>query len=838
MVSSKPVPAPAKKKAPTTVQDWKNEYERVKAKGMEYKNECIALGEEKIQLTSEIERRISENEALGREIVVFKELEDNLKRKLSESSDEKERLLEKISQSEKTIQQLQDDLETARKEALGFNSEKYASQLHIQKLESQLESFNQVREELASKKLENETLKTDNKELSDSIGSLEKQLRDASRQVDFLQDELKVKLKELDSSRADLLKFEENQRRLQMKIDALSAAKAEVIKEKNTVETQKEELEKELCRVNAELRKSQQAFSSLELENTTLMQSKNNIQNEKSALELALEQSEREKSSLSGDLRRSNQRGQELDVEKSEALSKIEKLQTRLDQLETERECLGQEKGQVESRLESLQAELSRSEAVVHSKTNEIAVLVSENTFIKNQNETLESEKKSLMATCASLTERIQNLEQDMASLRGALDQERTEKVSISSKFETVQYGKTDVERKLSNLDADYSYAKQKIQELEEQLRKAREKVFDHDKERRKLHNTIMDLRGNIRVFCRVRPGNSSSGKDNAVEIKDEENLSLINRGFKTFKGLETKVLPFKYDRIYSPTSTQEEVFSDVDLMVQSALDGYRVCIFAYGQTGSGKSFTMEGPPEAANSEDFFESNPNRGVIPRSVEKIFDAIPALANSGWTYSCHVSFMEVYMEKVYDLLTSRQEVILANNGEQMVTQNLTVREVYDKHDVDCLLLEAKRRRSTSATNRNEHSSRSHFLFQMNICGTHTNGEKSMGMLTLVDLAGSENAKAAKDADQKEEGTQIRQSLLALQRVLKNLKQGSNAAFRESKLTLLLKDSLTGSAKVLMFLNISPEEECLDETKNSLSFGSEVNSIQVGVAKKMKA
>eukprot|EP00475_Leptophrys_vorax_P043776 TRINITY_DN8525_c0_g1_i1.p1 TRINITY_DN8525_c0_g1~~TRINITY_DN8525_c0_g1_i1.p1 ORF type:complete len:633 (-),score=185.02 TRINITY_DN8525_c0_g1_i1:22-1752(-) len=554
---------------------------------------------------------------------------------------------------------------------------------------------------------------------------------------------------------------------------------------------------------------------------------------EKTETQSSLEKAEIDLRGKTVELRRTMGRIDELQAELDESKRLIEKQRSRIQMLEQDLSNSQKELTDVKQLHCSSSIELEKAARENISKAKCIEETQQEFEVIKSHKKRLETQNSLLDQNCATLKEKLEIAENQIAKLSNELSAERAERLSLSSEYNSIQFGKSDIERKHSQLQEHFQFSKRKITQLEQELEESKRKMFDLEIERRMLHNTIMDLKGNIRVFCRVRPPKIESSL--AVEIKDEENLTLVNRNYKTFKGFETRISQFKYDRIYDQESSQEDIFTDVDLMVQSALDGYRVCIFAYGQTGSGKSFTMEGPPEVADNIEFYQSDSKRGIIPRAVEKIFSTMPKFQTSGWSYTCDVCFMEVYMEKVYDLLSSRSEVVLQFDGEQMTARNLIQRQVFQKEDVDSLLVEAKRRRSTSSTNRNEHSSRSHFLFQMNVTGININGKKSFGQINLVDLAGSENVSAAKDSEQKEEGTQIRQSLLALQRVLKNLKQGSKASFRESKLTLLLKDSLTGSSKVLMFLNISPEEDCLEETKNSLSFGAEVNAIQLGQARK---
>merc|ERR1712187_993088 len=108
----------------------------------------------------------------------------------------------------------------------------------------------------------------------------------------------------------------------------------------------------------------------------------------------------------------------------------------------------------------------------------------------------------------------------------------------------------------------------------------------------------------------------------------------------------------FEFDKVFGTDALQEAVFEEVSQLVQSALDGYKVCIFAYGQTGSGKTFTMEGPSFNRNDE-------NRGMIPRSVEKIFEHQERLKEKGWQYQCRATYLEIYNEKIRDLLVKKSE-----------------------------------------------------------------------------------------------------------------------------------------------------------------------------------
>lgn len=155
---------------------------------------------------------------------------------------------------------------------------------------------------------------------------------------------------------------------------------------------------------------------------------------------------------------------------------------------------------------------------------------------------------------------------------------------------------------------------------------------------RRRLHNTLQELRGNLRVLARVRPilaNDSTISRSPAVWCEGEDTVCVKYK---------EKVQRFTFDGAFHPESTQNDVFDEVSNFVQSALDGYNVCLFTYGQTGSGKTFTMQGVGE----------DEERGIVPRSIEKIMADVNRLREVGWEYEVGVSFVEIYREMLRDLL----------------------------------------------------------------------------------------------------------------------------------------------------------------------------------------
>ncbi|ORX64689.1 kinesin-domain-containing protein, partial [Anaeromyces robustus] len=381
--------------------------------------------------------------------------------------------------------------------------------------------------------------------------------------------------------------------------------------------------------------------------------------------------------------------------------------------------------------------------------------------------------------------------------------------------------------KRIATLENDYFEAKKSIQSLEEQ--------------RRFLHNEIQELKGNIRVFCRVRPvlqseKEKSNGEDLTQHIvypKDnDKGITLVQQTESAMGSASSKSYPFNFDKVFDGTSTQEKIFKEIAQLVQSALDGYNVCIFAYGQTGSGKTYTMEGG----------EDKITMGMIPRAVQQIFIASEDFKKKGWIYDIDCQFLEIYNETIRDLLendeTQKHEIKHLSHGRTIVTDAKIVK-VKTSDEVYKLLQIASKNRSVGATLCNERSSRSHSIFTLHLLGhNELTDEKYESSLNLIDLAGSERlAVSGATGDRLKETRAINKSLSCLSDVIAAL--GNNEPhipYRNSKLTYLLQNSLGGNSKTLMFVNISPLFANLQETLCSLRFATKVNSCQIGTAKKI--
>ncbi|CAL5219289.1 g1094 [Coccomyxa viridis] len=339
-------------------------------------------------------------------------------------------------------------------------------------------------------------------------------------------------------------------------------------------------------------------------------------------------------------------------------------------------------------------------------------------------------------------------------------------------------------------------------------------------RERRELHNQLVELRGNIRVFCRIKPHPRSA-------------VSTSADGLSVRLHAEGKDQAFTFDRVFGPQADQAAVFQEVSELVQSALDGYKVCLFSYGQTGAGKTHTMQGSKGADG----------QGIIPRAILKILDEVERLKEQGWQYQLEASFVEVYNETLKDLLaegkgrdagkiTDQNTIKHGIAGGHTQVVGATVMPVTSSDVAAALVRKAAIARACEATAMNASSSRSHSVFMLAITGRHeASGTALKGALNLVDLAGSERlARSQAEGQRAKEACSINKSLSSLGDVFQALSSKSaHIPYRNSKLTHLLQPCLGGSGKTLMFVNINPEEESLQETVCSLRFAAKVNACE---------
>ncbi|QDZ22445.1 kinesin [Chloropicon primus] len=377
--------------------------------------------------------------------------------------------------------------------------------------------------------------------------------------------------------------------------------------------------------------------------------------------------------------------------------------------------------------------------------------------------------------------------------------------------------------------------------------------------EREKQHHSIneddaakMKEGNNIQVVVRCRPLNQrerEGGSDVCVEC--EGNKVLVRGGAG---GSEASAKEFAFDKVFwsldegHPSyATQQDVFEGFGAtLVDSALDGYNACIFAYGQTGSGKSYSMVGSDADAE---------HKGLLPRLLHRLFERSGGDQEAAGGRTVDVSMIEIYNERVYDLLDPG--VLRSTNGRHhsqslkvrihpktgAYVENLSLLGAASITEALRLIELGSKARTIHATNMNATSSRAHTVFTINLSQKKVKGNEEVEIVSkvnLVDLAGSERtSKTGASGERLREGASINKSLSALGKcisALADMASGGGTAkrdrlyvpYRESTLTLILRESLGGNSRTGMLATISPSRKNLEETLSTLRFASRTKKI----------
>ncbi|XP_050371326.1 kinesin-like protein KIN-14B [Argentina anserina] len=324
--------------------------------------------------------------------------------------------------------------------------------------------------------------------------------------------------------------------------------------------------------------------------------------------------------------------------------------------------------------------------------------------------------------------------------------------------------------------------------------------------EKRRLFNDLLTAKGNIRVYCRTRPLFEDEGPS-VVEYPDDCNIRVTTGD----AALANPKKEFELDRVCGPHVGQAELFRDVQPLVQSALDGYNVSIYAYGQTNSGKTHTMEG------------SSHDRGLYARSFEELFDLANSDSTSTSRFKFSVTVFELYNEQIRDLLSDPGDALpKIRMGSPDFFVELVQEKVDNPLDFSKVLKAAFQRRGNDPLKFNV----SHLIITIHIYYNNMiTGENTYSKLSLVDLAGSEGLIAEDDSSERvTDLLHVMKSLSALGDVLSSLtSKKDDIPYENSMLTKVLADSLGGSSKSLMIVNVCPNALNLSETLSSLTFAS---------------
>ncbi|KAK3211173.1 hypothetical protein Dsin_015879 [Dipteronia sinensis] len=324
--------------------------------------------------------------------------------------------------------------------------------------------------------------------------------------------------------------------------------------------------------------------------------------------------------------------------------------------------------------------------------------------------------------------------------------------------------------------------------------------------EKKRLFNDLLTAKGNIKVFCRIRPLFEEEGHS-IVDFPDDCTIR-VNTGDDSISNPKKD---FELDRVYGPHVGQAELFSDVQPLVQSALDGYNVSILAYGQTNSGKTHTMEG------------SSHDRGLYARCFEEVFDLSNSDSTSTSRFNFSITVFDLYNEQIRDLLSeSGGSLKKIHLGSSESVIELVQEKVDNPLEFSKVLKSAFQKRG----NDDSKFSVSHLIIMMHIYYTNlVTGENLYSKLSLVDLAGSESSIAEdENGERVTDLLHVMKSFSALGDVLSSLTSRKDIVpYENSMLTKVLADSLGGSSKTLMIVNVCPNAANLSETLSSLNFSA---------------
>ncbi|KAL5772677.1 hypothetical protein ACOSQ2_012601 [Xanthoceras sorbifolium] len=661
----------------------------------------------------------------------------------------------------------------------------------------------------------------DKEKLRSALESAEKKCSDTEMEMKNREGELNATIsdlrKENDSLREKVAKEEFEKLETTENLRRETEAKVAAEKLQASLAEQLEKAQQEIAVANKKADSLDDMYKRLQEYNQSLQHYNGKLQTDLETVNESLKRVEKEKLTIVENL--STLRGHYNSMQDQLTLSRASQ-----DEAVRQKDSLINEVRCLRGELQQVRDDRDRQVALVQTLTAEIVKYQETTGKSLTELDLLTTKSKSLEETCSSQREQIRILELQLAAANEKL------KMSDLSSLET---------------RTEFEAHKKIVRELQDRLADAEHQLIEGEKLRKKLHNTILELKGNIRVFCRVRPllPDDGAGQEAPV-ISYPTSVESLGRSIDLLQSGQK--YPFTFDKVFSHDASQQDVFVEISQLVQSALDGYKVCIFAYGQTGSGKTYTMMGRPEAPEQ---------KGLIPRSLEQIFQTSQALSAQGWKYKMQASMLEIYNETIRDLLSVNQssgsDSIRTENGVpgkqytikhdangNTYVSDLTIVDVCSIKEISLLLRQAAQSRSVGKTQMNEQSSRSHFVFTLRISGVNEGTEQQVqGVLNLIDLAGSERlSKSGATGERLKETQAINKSLSSLSDVIFALaKKEDHVPFRNSKLTYLLQPCLGGDSKTLMVVNIAPNPSSVGESLCSLRFAARVNACEIGVPRR---
>ncbi|XP_020211521.1 kinesin-like protein KIN-14P isoform X2 [Cajanus cajan] len=811
---------------------------------------------------SPLEAKGEEEKKIGDKEVIryIKELEDK-KMEISTLKQELEIMKKTKVQCSSLEAKGEEETITSDKEVVRYVKELKDKKMEISTLKEELETMKKAYEVqcLQSKAKAGGETKIDDKEVIKYV----KELEDQKREISTLQQELETMKKayEVQCSKLETKAEEEKKagdkeviryiKELEDKNMEISTLKQELESMRKTYEVQCSQLEAKVEEEKKADKKNVIGYvKELEDKKMEISTVKQDLETMKKTYEVQYSQlkAKAEEEKLAYDKKVIGYVN-ELDDQKREN-------STLKQELETMKKTYEVQYSQLEAKVEE---ERSANDQKITNYVNELEDKKIEISTLKQE---LETEKKTYEVQCSQLETKVEDakgeLKQKSQEYEHLLEKLRNKVIENEAIFESKYHKWTMKENQirksmnfqfsyLQNLKLSWESIKQDVMKKQniyseecnrlgvnlKPLVDAAENYQIVLAENRKLFNEIQELKGNIRVYCRLRPFlPGQKEKQSIVEHIGENDLVVANPAKTGKDALKT----FKFNKVFGPTSTQGEVYSDVQAFIRSVLDGFNVCIFAYGQTGSGKTYTMSGPNNATPE--------SVGVNYRALNDLF-SISTSRKSSIVYDIGVQIIEIYNEQVRDLLStdaSAKKLGILNHSQPngLAVPDATMLPVKSTSDVIKLMDIGLKNRAKGSTAMNERSSRSHSVVSIHVRGVDQKSGSSLhGNLHLVDLAGSERVDRSEvTGDRLKEAQHINKSLSALGDVIFALSQkSSHVPYRNSKLTQLLQSSLGGQAKTLMLVQINSDIKSFSESLSTLKFAERVSGVELGAAKSTK-
>ena len=827
-----------------------------------------------------IDNKQAEIDMIEQQLAVIRADSELLISKLDEKESEVELHKATITSLEHDYQSLVAELSDTQTDKLDVNKQLESTQLQLQHTNDELHRSTNSHNELQA---QYNTLHTEFSKLKSSHTQLQLQLSDVQNELTQLTDkynstlasnrQYELDIKQLNQSiehmksvhQSELTRYNEklesNQQNIQLKVQYEIQSKLDQI----------DSLQRERDLIKHSYDEMKSSVDSIKLDNTTLHKEisryeqqlisydsdKQVLQRQLAVMETTLENKQNELKHVLTTFDRSTNMAESNAVAVRQEKQLLEQKYDTVNNAKYELEKQSRELNELNN---SIRHELSQAnESIDKLKSTELSLtqlLDEQKSKFLIQEQLLKDQLNVLQTTTQSTIESLQSCNQKLQLQYDTATEQITtltaelcnfkKHCNVSNEQQLNEMVRVSMEvDRLRHQLGDQANLSDKLNECEIKLKQTLDKLATVERDRRLLHNQVQELRGNVRVMIRIRPmGSNDSDQSAAAAAVQSSCVDTFSDG-KRLKITTDKndVKTFGFDNVFSQSTTQLEIFDEVSQLIQSALDGYNVCLFSYGQTGSGKTYTMQGT----------SAGESRGIIPRSVELIIERVHELRSEGWLYDIEASMLEIYNENVRDLLGKHSLADTDNQHENLeikrdpvtnasLVQHLTKISISSVQDVATLITMANKQRATAKTDMNERSSRSHSVFTLYLVGHNSQlNLKVNSTLNLVDLAGSERLSrtgTGNDSTRLKETQSINKSLSALADIFNAIQQhNKHIPFRNSKLTYLLEPCFSGDGKTLMIVNLSPTIASSNESLCSLRFASQVNQCELGKPSKNK-